>query len=58
MNKISRVQKDRNWIKFRVAGAVSIGNDIPINSLTPTEKLNISKALYLLRQVTESFDYN
>ena len=58
MEKIERKRNDRNWIKFRISGAVSALKALPANSLSNNERAHIDNAVNSLEEILERFEYN
>lgn len=57
MEKIERLTKDRNWIKFRLAGSLNALKGLPSNALSYQEKEYISNAINSIENVTERFAF-
>jgi len=57
MEKIERKRNDRNWIKFRISGAVSALKALPANSLSNNERAHIDNAVNSLEEILERFTF-
>jgi hypothetical protein len=56
MANLRQIEKDRNYIKFRLKGAYTIIN-LPVNALTYEERVAIAKATLILKSIIERYDY-
>jgi hypothetical protein len=57
-DKEVRLRKDRNWIKFRLAGSLNALKALPVNALTLSEREFISNAADCIEAVQERFEYS